>query len=399
MTPDHDALLAEIARPAPDLGQDALFDVEQSWERYWWGMPEFSALESKPVRQLTVNFATLDDLEEFKQRNGIDVRADATATWWPPQKKLHKFEYYWQGSPSPTRYPVYIPSKGRADIATAPNLLRQAGVPFYLVVEHTEAEQYRQAFGDDCVLELPFADLGQGSIPARNWIWDHAAANGHPYHWIIDDNVYGFIRIHHNRRLRVLQSSAPLRIVEDFVDRYNNIAFAGLMERGFVPETTKSPITLNTRVYSVTLINTTLQYRWRGRYNEDTDICLRALKDGWATVLFKSFSMGKGQTARGDGTGGMKGGNTDNVYNTGDYRRRFAESLREQHPDVVKVVWKFNRWHHQVDYSPFQRNELQLRPGVTPIKAQPDYGLRLVRAADMKREADWLDELIGDDGP
>jgi hypothetical protein len=396
MTADHDALLAEIARPAPDLGQDALFDVEQSWERYWWGMPEFSALDSKPVRQLTVNFATVDDFDEFKRQHGFQVRSDATAAWWPPEKRLQSLEFYWLGDPSPTRYPVYIPSKGRAEVATTPALLQQAGVPFRLVVERTEADAYRAAFGPDCVLELPFADLGQGSIPARNWIWQHAVDNGHPWHWIIDDNVGGFYRLHHNRRLSIKSSSAALRIVEDFADRYDNLAFAGLSDRGFTPESSRSPITINTRVYSTTLINSSLPHRWRGRYNEDTDICLRALKDGWGTALFKSFSMHKAGTARGDGTGGMKGGNTDNVYNTGDYRRRFAESLREQHPDVVEVVWKFNRWHHQVDYSPFRRNELRLRPGVTPIKAQPDYGLRLVRAADIKREPDFLDEFTGE---
>ena len=53
--------------------------------------------------------------------------------------------------------------------------------------------------------------------------------------------------------------------------------------------------------------------------------------------------------------------------------------LKEQHPDVVDVVWKWERWHHSVDYSPFKRNELRLKPGVTPTKANPDYGLHIVR--------------------
>jgi SNF2 family DNA or RNA helicase len=61
----------------------------------------------------------------------------------------------------------------------------------------------------------------------------------------------------------------------------------------------------------------------------------------------------------------MAGGNTDNVYNSGDHRRAFAESLEAQHPDVVKVVWKFNRWHHEVDYRPFKANKLiQIACGV-----------------------------------
>ena len=54
----------------------------------------------------------------------------------------------------------------------------------------------------------------------------------------------------------------------------------------------------------------------------------------------------------------MKGGNTDNVYHDTDNRREFAESLREQHPDVVEVVWRYERWHHQVNYKPFKDNKL-----------------------------------------
>jgi hypothetical protein len=83
----------------------------------------------------------------------------------------------------------------------------------------------------------------------------------------------------------------------------------------------------------------------------------------------------------------MKGGNTDNVYNTGDHRRAFADSLKVQHPDVVEVVWKFNRWHHQVDYSSFKNNKLRLKPGITPTGANDEYGMRLVRIVDSaKRE-------------
>jgi hypothetical protein len=55
----------------------------------------------------------------------------------------------------------------------------------------------------------------------------------------------------------------------------------------------------------------------------------------------------------------MKGGNTDTIYNTGDDRREFAESLKAQHPDVVEVTWKFGRWHHQVNYLPFKKNKLK----------------------------------------
>jgi len=59
---------------------------------------------------------------------------------------------------------------------------------------------------------------------------------------------------------------------------------------------------------------------------------LRVLKDGWCTILFNAFIQEKKET------GGMRGGNTDTIYNDGTNRKTFAESLAEQHPDVAKVV-------------------------------------------------------------
>lgn len=385
--PEPPDLLAEVARPKIDTGVDSLFDIEQSWEHYWWGLPEFTAADMTPVRRLVVQFASHTDYEEFRALNEFKNKSHHETVWWPEQNRTGADLIYWTGTPSPTRYPVYIPSKGRADVAMTPALLDQAGVDYRLVVEPPEADAYRAAFGADKVLVLPFADLGQGSIPARNWIWEHAKAAGARWHWIIDDNINDLSRAHANRRLMVKRSSAPLRMVEDFADRYDNLAFAGLSAKSFVPDSMQIPLTLNTRVYSFTLINTAMDYRWRGRYNEDTDICLRALKDGWATALFRNFNMQKAATSKGDGSSGLKGGNTDTVYAVNDHRRSFAESLRDQHPDVVEVVWKFNRWHHQVDYSPFKRNELRLKDGVTATKGTSDYGLRLVRAKDINGEA------------
>lgn len=381
--PDH---LAAIARPPRESteAQGSLFDVtpDDMALEHWWGLPEYHMRDVSPERRVVMNFATNADVEEFKRRLGLRLGPKDDSAWFPPQERLRGGEYVWVGTPSPTRYPVYIPSKGRADVETAGRLLGQAGVAPWWVVEPQEADAYRAKYGER-VLVLPFANLGQGSIPARNWIWDHAQSHGHKWHWIIDDNVHRFARTHLNRRLQVHRSSAPLRVVEDLVDRYDNLAFGGLAYLGFAPDRKPGPaITWNTRVYSVTLIRTGLPYRWRGRYNEDTDLCLRALKDGWSTALLKSFVMDKSRTSNGAGVGGMKGGNTDHVYNSGDYRRAFAESIAEQHPDVAKVVWKFGRWHHQVDYTPFKKNDPRLRPDVTPTRVVDNYGLQLVRTTE-----------------
>lgn len=284
---------------------------------------------------------------------------------------------------SKTKYPIYIPSKGRYDNPLTATRLTEMGLPFYYVVEPTEAEQY-QALGLGEVLVLPFHDLGQGSIPARNWIWEHAIEHGAERHWIMDDNVRRFYRMNYNRRIPC-QAPGMFRCVEEWCDRYTNVAFAGFQNPAFVRErggVVRTAFALNTRVYSVTLINSALPYRWRGRYNEDTDICLRALKDGWVTCLLYAFLAAKAATSHGDGKSGTKGGNSLTLYNKdADYRREFAESLKRQHPDVVEVTWKYGRWHHSVNYTPFKRNKLQYRAGVTPTELTDEFGMRLIRVA------------------
>jgi hypothetical protein len=273
------------------------------------------------------------------------------------------------------RYPIYVPSKGRAFRPLTIQRLTEMGADFRVVVEPCDVASYLAVVPREKILTLPFENLGLGSIPARNWIWDHALSIGAKRHWIIDDNIFRFYRMNFNRRIPA-KTPAIFAAAEDFTDRYENVAFSGFNNIAFANDRTRiPPYVLNTRVYSITLINSALPMRWRGRFNEDTDICLRALKDGWCTIQFKAFLADKVTTMT------MAGGNTDTVYATGDHRREFAESLREQHPDCVEVTWKFNRWHHQVDYSRFRRNELRRAPGITPTGDSYEYGMVLRRSA------------------
>ena len=48
------------------------------------------------------------------------------------------------------------------------------GVDYKIVIEPQEFDQYAQVIDPAKILTLPFSNLGQGSIPARNWVWEHA---------------------------------------------------------------------------------------------------------------------------------------------------------------------------------------------------------------------------------
>lgn len=271
-----------------------------------------------------------------------------------------------------TRYPIYIISKGRADTRLTSKALERMAMPYRIVIEPQEYDQYAAVIAPDKILMLPFSNLGLGSIPARNWVWEHSISEGHARHWIVDDNIYYFCRLHENVKRRDYTGGGFLAM-EDFVDRYENVALAGPQYYMFVRQkAAHTPFRLNTRIYSCILIKNDIPYRWRGRYNEDTDLSLRALKDGWCTVLFNAFLARKVRTMT------MKGGNTDELYK-GDGRLLMAQSLVQQHPDVTTIVRKWGRWQHQVDYRPFKHNRLIKRADVAISDAPNEYGMILKR--------------------
>ena len=279
------------------------------------------------------------------------------------------------------KYPIYIISKGRWESRLTSKAFERMKVPYCIVIEPQELEQYVRVIDREKILILPFSNLGQGSIPARNWVWEHSIEIGAEYHWILDDNIKGFRRFNRNKRIKVSDGTI-FRAAEDFIDRYENIALAGMQYNSFattaVTSRIQKPFLLNTRIYSCILIKNQIPYRWRGRYNEDTDLSLRVLKGGWCTILLYAFLAEKETTMT------MKGGNTDELYRQDekfDGRLEMALSLQRQHPDLVKVIRKWGRWQHQVDYRPFKKNRLRLKPGVVIPEGINNYGMKLVKNA------------------
>lgn len=276
-------------------------------------------------------------------------------------------------------YPIYVISKGRWESRLTVKALIARSIPYRVVIEPQEYDQYAAVIDPATLLVLPFSNLGQGSIPARNWVWEHSLSEGHERHWILDDNIGEFFRFDQGKRISVIDG-AIFKAAEDFTERYTNIALSGMQYKMFaITSLTKAitkPFLLNTRVYSCILIKNDLPYRWRGRYNEDTDLSLRVLKDGWCTVLFYAFLADKMPTMT------MKGGNTEALYKLNgeaDGRLLMAQSLQRQHPDVVKITRKWGRWQHQVDYRPFKGNKLIRKPGVVIPDEPNEYGMVLTK--------------------
>lgn len=58
--------------------------------------------------------------------------------------------------------------------------------------------------------------------------------------------------------------------------------------------------------------------------------------------------------------------------------------IEKLHPGVAKIVWKFNRWHHHVNYKHFKKNRLIKKPIAIP-KGINEYGMKLIERKENGR--------------
>ena len=371
-----------------------LFD-DYDYRLHWLDMPEFNQ-ENEPDPEITATFKFRNeaDYQHFKELLKLHVYDGAKfidgyqehkrKQSWYPLKEVRSNYVMKSTDPQQPKYPIYIVSKGRFTNNPTSQTLERLKVPYHMVVEQSEYEQYCKLVGEDKVLILPQHykddydtfwvddDPRVGPGPARNFAWDHSMESGHKRHWVMDDNIEWMKRLNRNQRIRFSDGTC-FTIMENFVDRYTNVVIAGPQYNTFCHENEYVPPFLkNRRIYSCLLIDNSIPYRWRGRYNEDTDICLRVLKDGLCTIQFHAVLQDKMSTQK------LKGGNTQEFYEQ-DGTLLKSKMLEEMHPDVAKVTWRFNRWHHWVDYKPFERNKLiRVDPDIVYDEVVNNYGLEKI---------------------
>jgi hypothetical protein len=359
---------------ADEPKQGTFFDVSPAWVDQWQGMPEFNQQDQMPWQSIKVHFRNREDQQAFARLVGQTV-TDNTRSIWYPQADIGHFadKSYKNAAPKLPRYPVFIPTKGRPDTRYTMKAFDKIGVPYRCVVEPQERDAYAAVIDPEKLIVLPFRD--QGLVATRNWIWDYALSIGAPRFWTFDDNIQGFYRLNQNLKVPV-SDGTMLYAIENFVERYENVPIAGCSYFMFAKRKDKiPPYILNTRVYSNMLIKTDVSdpngkpYRNEGFYNDDTDLCLRILKDGWCTILFNAFLIFKSTTMT------VKGGMTEHYQADGRYK--MAKELRDKHPDCVTITQKFGRPQHHVNYKIFWRNKLKLKPGVVIPEGIDDFGLSL----------------------
>lgn len=386
------------------------WNTDDFFSRTWIDMPPFENEAVSACVSFHVSFPTIDDKIAFAELIKQPLSNKTKSIWFPHKERVATTGLVWIGRKETCqpRYPVFIVSKGRAQYGPlTAKVLRDLNVPFYLMVEPHEYDKYRVLcdWAKD-VFVIPESNHGMGPGRARNACWDVAKnVMKTKRHWVLDDNIAAFLRLHENERIRVGDGTI-FRAAEDFVDRYENIPISGFGYKFFHPATEKQyPFKVNTRIYSCLLIDNDCPYRWRGRWNEDTILSLDVLKDvrknetyeelnarkkdgsyknarnkRYATVEFVAFLQDKLRTQT------QKGGNTAEFYQKQGTAPKSA-MLVDIHPDVAKPAIVFKREHHDVDYTVFRNNWLiktdaykreMERRGWKPKRDKNPYGLVLV---------------------
>ena len=302
------------------------------------------------------------------------------------------------------QYPLYIVSKGRSDSMFTSRALTRMGVRHNIVVEQQDIVKYNEAIHRwnllATLIELDMSykekyetcdtfglTKSTGPGPARNFAWDHSIKLGYKWHWVMDDNIRHFRRLNNNERVKVT-TGAIFKAMEDFCMRYKNVGMAGPNYVAFCPRRHKfKPFIKNTRIYSCNLIRNDVPLRWRGRYNEDTILSLDMLTNKWCTIQFYCFLQEKMLTQM------LKGGNTTEFYHAEGKiipgqkyadKGTLAKSQMQVkvYPHISKLIWRYNRWHHFVDYTVFKDLQLIKNENFKPQNEINNYGMKLIEQAN-----------------
>ncbi len=172
----------------------------EPWEKEWQDMPAFEQHDVEPYALIAQEIENEEQYEDLAIRLEQPSITASTKSAWHPERGdgLHmQSDKCWInacdcepgfcicGKEDNPQYPVYIISKGRWERRLTADSLEEIGVPYHIVVEPQEYDNYAAVIDPAKIIRTPFSNLGKGGIPARNFIWEHALAAGHKRVWTL----------------------------------------------------------------------------------------------------------------------------------------------------------------------------------------------------------------------
>lgn len=260
---------------------------------------------------------------------------------------------------------IYIISKGRPQCHTARTLtkMKYPGKWFIVCGNNDETiDQYRKNWGEDRVIEfdwyeaikhtdtldnLGFENNPSGAVPVRNATHDISRNAGELRHWQLDDDYNTFAcydpKTGKNKVIkdgRVLQK----KMLQIALFAYNT----KIPNAGFTLSTIEAApdnrYNIARRVFNAHCLPSTddIFVRWRGRLNDDVINAQDILREGKIGMQFRFVSTATTPTQQ------EKGGLTEFYKQVGTVRKTAYVVLNA--PDITKLVIRFGRYHHKVDW-------------------------------------------------
>lgn len=259
---------------------------------------------------------------------------------------------------------IYIISKGRPRCLTGEVLkkMNYSGEWFIVCGNNDETiPEYQKIWGKkriivfDWLSEAKESDLldnfgienmSSGAVPVRNAVRKISAERGELRHWQLDDDYYSFKHITKDfKRNYVIRNG---KFFENELYRIASFAHkAKLSNTGFCLGMESFPSDANkfgSRVFNAHNLPSTedLFTTWRGRMNDDLINAIEVYHKGRKEMSFKFISLILKPTQS------EAGGNSDIYKDWGTIRKTAYAVMIE--PNAVKLVIKFGRYHHLVNW-------------------------------------------------
>lgn len=217
-------------------------------------------------------------------------------------------------------YPVYVFSKGRAEVATTPGILDAARIQdWHLVVPQDDVKEYERHFPNADIIAVE--DDGIGS--AREEIYQMSREAGYPYIWMLDDDI---TELRNEKGYEPCSARAVLSGLEAFAEDYSNIAILGI--RGDDRELYS--VNFWDRLACLYLVNlqTGMSFNKELKVREVEEFAIRHLVEGkWVVLVHNEYAFK---------TQDMPGGATRD-YLAGE-QRKAVTYIVQKYPDYATAM-------------------------------------------------------------
>jgi hypothetical protein len=227
------------------------------------------------------------------------------------------------------KYPIYIPSKGRANLNITPSLLQANGLDYTLVVEPQDYDSYCKVHSPERVVRMDKNDMGMWYV--RNYMKRFSSERGDKKHWQLDDDIEKFLIRKRNTNKNIeVNPLFCLSVVEHCMDMFTNVAISGIGTNVYAFSKNKA-VALNRLAYQCVLVDNSLDIEAaQVGAASDWDYTLRALEAGHCTLAFHHIMQQSAPTFK------NSGGCTDIAY-VGDKRKLSYESFIKLWPGRFEV--------------------------------------------------------------